>query len=360
MLTIKEAVPAFETFHEMLEYEPQRSLFFDIETTGFSPASSVVFLIGMLSYETDGWQLTQLLAEHAHEECNLLAAFLEKASRYDTLVHFNGSTFDLPYLKKKALHYGFSRALEDCASVDLYQRFRPLAALLHTERMNQQSLEAFLGWPRTDRLTGKHMVSLFQKYDASGEPGLRALLLLHNHDDLLGMTQLTRLAAYLYLCEGAIGEILSAEASPAQLTLTFSLAKPLPAALSADGTAALRAQGDTAALSVSFVRETLRHFFPDYKNYFYLPLEDQAIHKSVAVYVDKANRRPAKAADCYIKKSGVFLPQPKEVFTPAFQKEYDSSELYFAYTDAFLQDKEQLAKYVEALLRALSGKPHHA
>ena len=41
-----------------------------------------------------------------------------------------------------------------------------------------------------------------------------------------------------------------------------------------------------------------------------------AVHKSVGTYVDKAHRRPATAADCYIKKTGTFLPVPKH-FDPA-------------------------------------------
>ena len=34
-------------------------------------------------------------------------------------------------------------------------------------------------------------------------------------------------------------------------------------------------------------------YFTDYKNYYYLPAEDQAVHKSVATYVDKNCREKA-------------------------------------------------------------------
>ena len=44
------------------------------------------------------------------------------------------------------------------------------------------------------------------------------------------------------------------------------------------------------------------------KEYFYLPAEDTAVHKSVASYVDKEFRQKATKDTCYIKQNGDFLP----------------------------------------------------
>ena len=54
----------------------------------------------------------------------------------------------------------------------------------------------------------------------------------------------------------------------------------------------------------------LKHYYEDYENYFYLPEEDWAIHKSVGCFVEKSHRKKATAKTCYIKKEGVFLPLP--------------------------------------------------
>ena len=43
-------------------------------------------------------------------------------------------------------------------------------------------------------------------------------------------------------------------------------------------------------------QDTLKYFYDNYKDYFYLPKEDTAIHKSVATYVDKDFRQKAKTA----------------------------------------------------------------
>ena len=51
-----------------------------------------------------------------------------------------------------------------------------------------------------------------------------------------------------------------------------------------------------------------RFFYENYKDYYYLPSEDRALHKSVAEYVEKEYRIRATKETCYIKKTGAFLP----------------------------------------------------
>lgn len=383
MVTVTEYLPSFETFHQELGYEPSSSLFFDIETTGFSPSSSVVFLIGALRFSEGSWILTQFLSENPQEEKTILDAFLSLASGYDTLVHFNGSTFDLPYIAKKAAQHHTVHTLEKFGTLDLYQSFRSLGKRLGLSRMNQRAIESFLGWEREDKLTGKDMVSLYPKFAACGEPRIRDLLLLHNHDDMIGMTKLLQLGAYTKLFHGDILRInsaccvppscgISTESHRAQqntpqacLSIEFTLKNPLPAPLcidmfdtqtngSLDFPFILSAKKDCAVLSIPFVYGILCYFFPDWKNYYYLPLEDQAIHKSVAGYVDSAYRTPAKASNCYIKKESVFLPQPDGLFTPSFRHSFSEKNTYFEFTDSFLSDNEKLFSYLQAVLRHIA------
>lgn len=413
MLTITEKIPDFITYEDELGYRGESALFFDIETTGLSAAASIVFLIGTIKKFGDNWQLTQWLAQCPEDEPLLLQAFFDATADCDTLIHFNGSTFDLPFIKERTRLLSNTKlpdsgyphdskmqssecSLDSINSLDLYRKFRALKQPLGLSRMNQTTLEQFLGWPREDRLSGKQMISLFQKYTASQEPLLRGLLLLHNHDDLLGMTNLLCLCAYSMLLEGqfaavsaslgyadphsgighsadiADGSLLSGNtanekntrscmklcltlkaALPRDITLSIPCAFPLDRADRKIGTSAdspsdggifsdpascptpdmsctLTASGTQAILSVPGFRGELRHFFPNYRDYYYLPLEDQVIHKSVGAFVDKEYRAPATPANCCIKKSGLFFPQPEEIFSPAFKASCDSRELFFA------------------------------
>ena len=431
MTIITEIIDSFDTFCDFLDYDPKRCMFFDIETTGLSSSCAMVFLIGTIHLDESGnWILTQYLADTCEDESDLLKQFLDSARNFDQLIHFNGTTFDLPFVKDRAKKYQISHALEQMHSLDLYQKFRPLKKLYQLARMNQTSLETFLGWEREDRLTGKHMISLYQAYATSGEEKVRDLLLLHNHDDMLGMTKLLGLTAVLMLLECEIDSVTKAEvvevkdvpdngigadaaaktgpdgeicvedaakagtddgmkpedaakagtdsrmnpenatndsmdaimemASCAQsLHLHFHLKKEIPVPLtlckeiSSGISIALSVHGKHCMLNVPLLQGELKYFFKDYKNYFYLPLEDQAIHKSVGAFVDKDLRQLAKPATCYIRKWGTFLPQPELLFEPAFRIYYQDKLTYFEYNEQLFEDSEQPFTYVQNMLSLL-------
>ncbi len=61
-------------------------------------------------------------------------------------------------------------------------------------------------------------------------------------------------------------------------------------------------------LKVPVYEEEMKYFYSNYKDYYYLPAEDVALHKSVAAFVDKDHRVQAAAANCYTRKYAVYLP----------------------------------------------------
>ena len=63
----------------------------------------------------------------------------------------------------------------------------------------------------------------------------------------------------------------------------------------------------------------LKFFYKDYKNYFYLPNEDMAIHKSMATFIDKDKKIKATKDNCYTKITDTFILIPDK---PALQKKY--------------------------------------
>lgn len=73
------------------------SIFFDIETTGFSPATSTLYMIGCARKSGKYICVDQFFAENPGEECLILNAFLEVLNQYDTIISFNGVGFDIPF-----------------------------------------------------------------------------------------------------------------------------------------------------------------------------------------------------------------------------------------------------------------------
>ena len=103
------------TWHEELIFDfsdpvsnevfTENCIFFDIETTGFSPARTDLYLIGCATRRGSLLCIDQFFSENAADQKNVLSAFLDLLSGYDTILTFNGIGFDIPYLKA-CLPYG--------------------------------------------------------------------------------------------------------------------------------------------------------------------------------------------------------------------------------------------------------------
>lgn len=335
-------------------YDLPGILFFDIETTGLSADTASLYLIGAAYYENDSWQYTQWFAASPKEECGILTDFLQFSEKFHTLIHFNGAGFDLPFLTKKCSHYGLTNHLLTLESVDLYRLYKPLKALLKLEKMNQTSFEEFLSIPRNDMYSGRELIPVYYNYVKERGSEELELLLLHNHDDLAGMLELLSLHAYLDLLNGRF-EIRNVETDTDRdeflMTVSLQLTHTLPKKISASlPLCYLTAEGDNCRLLIRGFNGTLKYFFSDYKNYYYLPDEDCAMHKSVASYVEKSHRRQATAATCYTKKTGCFLPLADMSFTPVFKTECRSKDTWFEFAENILIDKALLHQYINSLL----------
>lgn len=340
---------------------PPGSVIFDIETTGFSPKSAFVYLVGALTLKNGCWHLTQWLAEAPEDEAEILSAFLDFLPGFLYLVHFNGEAFDLPFLKKRCEKHKLSCAcLDGISSIDLYRIYRPLKNFLGLSSMSLKSLENFLKSPREDELDGQRLIAAYHEFSRSKSPALCRLLLLHNHDDLLGTAGLFSLNAYLELLEGNFAlnadPSLQTTQNSLELTLGITLHTPVPRPISVSmECGSFAASGSAVALHVRGIHGSLKHFFDDYRSYYYLPLEDTAIHKSVAAYVDKEHRIPAKASNCYCRKDGCFLPGFTDAWMPKFYRDYGDSQFYFECTKTFLEDSTKLHTYVTDFLYSIQN-----
>lgn len=77
-----------------------RALFLDLETCGLG--GSMVFLAGTMHWNGEDFVLRQYFARHYGEEAGLVAAVAEQARGFDTLITFNGRSFDGPQLVTRA------------------------------------------------------------------------------------------------------------------------------------------------------------------------------------------------------------------------------------------------------------------
>ena len=182
--------------------DPDKAVFFDIETTGLKAEYSHLYLIGAAHRLSSGrWQITQWLAEKPQEEAALLRTFNAYVLPFTTLIHFNGNRFDIPYLLEKENKYGLDPVIGQMASEDLYLQLRPLRKMLRMAHMNQKSLEAFMGIRRRDPYDGGQLIGIYRSWiKEGGEERLEAVL-LHNREDVEGMLLVSGMYAYLPLAD---------------------------------------------------------------------------------------------------------------------------------------------------------------
>ena len=398
------------------DLQTKRALYFDIETTGLSAQSSYVYLIGC-AYEEEGtYYLTQWMCTEPAEEKELLRLFFEKAMEYDLLLHYNGTGFDLPFLEKKAKRHCLAYPLSDLESLDLYAVVRRLKNYLPTEDLKLKSMEQFFGFTRTDTFSGGELIEVYAQFlglyrlneltNHSKEREVTALghvLLLHNAEDIKNLPSLTVLLFLQNLSKELHTEHLQSASAityneipafsepdklstpiPAVLEVTYVLPFTLPQhcefLLAFDNkeiSLQLHTDGTVTLLLPVFTGE-LKYFYPNPADYYYLPLEDCAMHKSVASFVEKEYRKKATAATCYTKKTGVFLPltlrtqkntqqkadstdvehivspikkeAQKDSSLPCFYSDYKSNFCYTPYTDEFRA--EQLTLLAKSILDA--------
>ncbi len=342
----------------------ESSVFFDIETTGFSPVNTSLYLIGCASRKGTTLFLDQFFAENPSEEKEVLSAFLQHISSYQTILSFNGLGFDIPYLKGKCKTYEISDPFGSYDYVDIFKEVSRLKFLLKLENYKQKSIEKFLGIGRDDQFDGGQLIDVYQDYVKHPTDDAEHFLKLHNYEDVLGMTDLLSILSYSRFFHGDFSlqnictktyENFDHTETGEELFFSLALDFPVPRKVSYRfEDCYLHLADDTATISVKIKNDTLKFFFPNYKDYFYLPDEDTAIHKSVAAFVDKEYRQKAKAANCYQKKTGRFLPQYDEWITPAFRREHKDKISYFELTEDFLASETMLASYLKNLVHTFS------
>jgi uncharacterized protein YprB with RNaseH-like and TPR domain len=395
------------------DYSLTEIIFFDIETTGFSARTSFVYLIGCMYYKDNTWKLTQWLTEDIVSEKTLLETFIDFLKDYKLIIHYNGTGFDLPFLAQKCTKYELKNPFDIIDSFDIYKKLLPIKKLLPAANLKLKTMEEFINLKRQDTLSGEELIQIYANYlgklqseklrskqpstglssyqeitasnvnqtPASSAEELRTLLLLHNFEDIKNLIPLGNLLYFAGLFQDN-NRIWSGDATKSSDTSciqefweeqrflhitwqqptalpSFSLSVPLVnfskeedvQQMELSNFMTLWVKKDGFQLDIPILQGELKHFFPDYRDYFYLPLEDRAIHKSVAQFVDKEYREKAKPANCYVKQSGNYLPQTEYLFSPVFQYSNKDKVTFFDINNPEFKIPTNKNGYIKSLLQ---------
>ena len=339
-------------------------LFLDIETTGFSAKTSYLYLIGCVYYQDSVFHTIQWLAQKTDEEVDILKAFFDFAGSFSYLIHFNGSTFDLPFILQKCTQYGLNHTFAHFTCIDLYKQISACKSILKLPNNKQKTLENFLGIDRKDRFTGGELIAFYHDYVKLPNEQAQAILLLHNHDDIMGMLHILPLLAYHDLIVKEVHtrkvqanyyrDLNGCQRMELLMWLTLPASLPRPVSAAANN-CYFSANGMEATLKVPVLEEEMKYFYSNYKDYYYLPEEDVALHKSVASFVDSEHRIQATAATCYTRKYSQYLPQWGLFREPFFKRDYKSKEFFFELTEEFKHDRAAFTDYANHVLAMIAS-----
>lgn len=315
-MPIFQGFPDFDTVKKLSNSFVQTGdfapVFYDIETTGLSQYSTFLYLIGAVVREDRQWVLYQWFSPSEAEEEEVLKSFAAFVKNYTCTIQYNGKRFDQPYLESRYQARKLPSPFGTMPSIDLYQSLKPCKELLKLPRMKQTDLEEFLHLPPRLFCDGKEGIRCYKKYQKAKDEDILKELLGHNLEDLMGLGAVVKMLAYQMLYTGDY-KVSGAEREEETLLLALTLSVPLPMLFS-NGNENFYISGEKnlVKLLIPLSNGRLRQYYPDYRNYDYIPSEDTAMPKSLSSYLDKSLRVPAKADTCFtwFSCNEIFLKDP--------------------------------------------------
>ncbi len=154
--------------------------YLDIETTGLSPHSDVLTVVGICTEGVGPREMTQLVGDDI-----TAGRILEVLQGVDFLYTYNGSRFDLPFVRARLgvdLGQGLCHRdlMYDCWAKGLYGGLKAVERVLGVRRV----------LPGVD---GREAVRLWYRYCAHRDEGALRRLLEYNREDVLNLITLRTL-----------------------------------------------------------------------------------------------------------------------------------------------------------------------
>ncbi|PKM95850.1 MAG: hypothetical protein CVU84_03350 [Firmicutes bacterium HGW-Firmicutes-1] len=344
---------------EKITNDPSKFLLLDIETTGFSSTKNQIYLIGFISVEAHQLKLTQWLCEKEADEFELLYRFSKMLTAEYTIINYNGSSFDIPFIKKRLEMYKISSQINEVKQIDLYHELKPLHTYLNLENLKLKTVEKAFGFHRRDINTGGTLINIYFDYIKNQMPHLQELILLHNEEDLLGLYYIINAYDQILFFRNATTKTFSTDAlfidiQEGILKLSIPYHSNFKTTIRLNPYTIEIAQ-EEICIFIPIHLDTLYFYFPDYQSYYYLPLEDMAVHRSIGQFVDKEHRKKATKLNCYIKKRGTFIPLIKSSTTTLTTYKYNLKDSlhYVELTEDLLKDNHYFSQLFSQILSSL-------
>ena len=366
VITKNEISEEYRYFLSANDEAAKKLLFFDIETTGFSPKTNMVYLIGLSFIDEDDTLSTiQYLAGGIDDEKELLLAFLEKLSDSSDMIltGYNTRSFDIPFLNARLQKYDLPSI--PLSNRDLFYDVKRLTNIFPMKGRKLRDIEAFFGIRRGEDIPGGELIPVFFEYALHHGQENERLLLSHNLFDIKNLFPLLSL--------DELNKLFSPELSVERIVFSDDMT------VSFSGNSGIFLYSSfsikTDGFFMSFDRErikgtikyehcVMKHYLPDNKAYVYLTDEKKIIPKALSLPLDKDRFRKPTKEECFVEEEGDFFPVPggfedeaASLFGLLYKSTY-KEKLYSIKKDRHAVTEEFLTSYAGLLIKSyLSVRP---
>ncbi len=360
MLEINKTLPRGDIYPAELVSKGLPPILFDIETTGLGAKTAYIYLIGALEIKRDRLVFRQWFAEGPADEKLLIESFLSWLPDRSCLISFNGRGFDVPFIVQRCKHYDIPCFLPQMPDVDLYRVLAPLKNYFNMSSRRLVAYEKLIGLEREDKYNGGELIEVYKEYVGKKKfapkeaESLKEMLLLHNEEDITDMVPVMNLLTFIDLINGnftsagysSVGSELVLEIEGASdFPLTHSR---IIATLPQIPQIKVSTCGRRATVHVPVLNCRLKHYFNDYKDYYYLPEEDMAIHKSIASSVSPDHRVQATKSTAFSYAETEFIPQFSKL-QPEFKQDINDITGFLPLSE--LNSEEKIKTYIKGLFK---------
>jgi len=174
------------------EIDIRKTVFLDTETTGLSGgAGTFIFLIGLGYFTENQFCVRQYFMRDYDEEQALLSALNELLLKFESVITYNGKSFDLPLMETRFIMSGMEMNLKNPAHLDLLYPVRRL----WKRRLENCSLSTvereILGVYRENDVPGYLVPEIYFRYLRTGDARDIKGVFEHNLQDILSLVVLT-------------------------------------------------------------------------------------------------------------------------------------------------------------------------
>lgn len=380
--------------------DKEQILIYDIDTTSFEAANGCIFLIGVMFYQNDELHFLQLFSESIDEEALIIGKFFDIVENYNVLLSYKGESFDIPFIGKR---------LYALKQNELYKKFTMLRSRSYDIASEIMSVKASLSFSSTkldylrkkcgqqvpERISGENISKFYVEHIAAAK--LRKLLettgnaanhdmigeyhpkpvidelahikpdsgdrflsdiLYRNRENIESVIYLLRLSRIFSMRKGCFNVNISTGYD--DISVGCDDIGVESSLINNNGTVLFAYSADNFELTVpiSVVSVSLKQFYPNYKDYYYFPAEDMAVHKSIAEFAASGSKKKATAKTAYRNVSGRFIPVPgayarseSNKDASFYKAEFDSDDYYIPVDELLsLKDNEKIKELAYYLL----------